>query len=85
MEPLGVTPDEAKKMIGCGTTTLYELLKTGDLKSYRIGGSGRGRGRRITTASIRAFVKRGVEADREARFGEDFGDDFGKYLEQRAE
>lgn len=53
MEPIGLTPKAAKDAIGCGTTKLYELINNGELDTYTIG-----RGRRITTASIKAYVAR---------------------------
>jgi len=43
-------------MIGCGLTTLYGLLANEELESYQIG-----RARRITTESIRSFVRRQLE------------------------
>ena len=58
MEPLGVPPNAAKAAIGCGTTKLYELLNAGELESYSIG-----RARRITTASIKAYVARQLERE----------------------
>jgi excisionase family DNA binding protein len=54
--PLVVAPREACRMLAIGLTRLYELLHQGDLESYRDGGS-----RRITVASIQAFVKRQLE------------------------
>jgi excisionase family DNA binding protein len=43
-------------MIGCGITTLYELLAIKELESYQIG-----RARRITTESIRSYVRRQIQ------------------------
>jgi excisionase family DNA binding protein len=53
---LGVPPKTACEMIGCGLTTLYGLLANEELESYQIG-----RARRITTESIRSFVRRQLE------------------------
>lgn len=53
MEPLGLPPEAARAVIGCGTTKLYELLNAGELESYFVG-----RSRRVTTASIRDYVAR---------------------------
>ena len=53
MKILGLTPDSTKAVIGCGTTKLYELINAGELETYTIG-----RARRITTASIEAYVAR---------------------------
>jgi excisionase family DNA binding protein len=51
MEPLGVAPNIAFGLIGVGVTKGYELIATGELRSYRIG-----RARRITMDSIRALI-----------------------------
>lgn len=56
MEPIGLTPKATKAVIGCGTTKLYQLINAGELDSYFIG-----RSRRITTASIRAYVARQLD------------------------
>ena len=40
-------------MIGCGVTFGYQLLSNGELESYNLG-----RARRITVASIKAYVAR---------------------------
>lgn len=56
MEPIGLSPKATKDAIGCGTTKLYQLINDGELESYFIG-----RSRRITTASIKAFVARQIE------------------------
>jgi excisionase family DNA binding protein len=53
VEPLVVKPKLAWKMLGCGNTRGYELLAAGELESYKDGGS-----RKITVASIKAFVAR---------------------------
>ncbi len=52
-EALGVPPAVAEQMIGCSHRTLYNLLNAGELDSYKIGA----RGRRITVASIKAFIQ----------------------------
>ncbi len=57
VEPLVVKPKVAWKMLGCGNTRGYELLAAGELESYKDGGS-----RKITVASIKAFVARQVAA-----------------------
>jgi excisionase family DNA binding protein len=54
--PIGLAPNAAKQAIGCGTTKLYELLAAGELESYCVG-----RSRRITVASIEAYVARQLE------------------------
>jgi hypothetical protein len=52
-EPLVVKPKVAWKMLACSNTRGYELLAAGELESYK-----EGRSRKITVASIRAFVAR---------------------------
>jgi hypothetical protein len=52
-EPLGVSPRNAWRMLGCGNTMGYALLGAGELESYTIG-----RARRITTASIHRYIAR---------------------------
>jgi excisionase family DNA binding protein len=56
-DPLVVRPQEACRMLAIGLTRLYELLHEGELESYR-----HGRSRRITVASIRAYVDRQIRA-----------------------
>ncbi len=50
-EPIAVAPKIACKLLSIGTTRLYELLGSGALESYS-----EGRMRRITVASIKAYV-----------------------------
>jgi len=52
--PLVVTPDEAGRLLSLSATRIYELLRAGELQSYR---DGRG-GRRIVMSSINAYVAR---------------------------
>jgi len=58
---LAVKPKAACRMLDVGTTRLYELLNADppELESYSDG-----RSRKITTASIRAYVRRRLEAAR---------------------
>jgi excisionase family DNA binding protein len=58
---LGVSPKIACEMIGCGITTLYQLLADKKLESYRLG-----RARRITTESIRSLVRHEIERSKAA-------------------
>ena len=51
--PLVVSPKVAWKMLGCSNTRGYELLAAGELETYKDG-----RSRKITVASIKAFVAR---------------------------
>jgi excisionase family DNA binding protein len=59
VEVLAVTPRIAKRMLGCGTTRLYDLLNRGELQSYRDGKS-----RRIVVASLRDYVNRQIAAEK---------------------
>ena len=52
-EPIGLPPKEAFRLIGCGITYGYDLLKQGELQSYWLG-----RARRVTTASIKLYIER---------------------------
>lgn len=51
LEPLVVKPKAACRVLGCGTTRLYALLRAGQLESFRDG-----RSRKITLASIHGYV-----------------------------
>lgn len=53
IEPLAVKPKVAWRMLNCGNTHGYELLAAGELESYKDG-----RSRKITVASIKAYVAR---------------------------
>jgi excisionase family DNA binding protein len=48
LEPLNVAIPEAARLIGCGRSTVYLLLKSGQLRSISIGTR-----RLVTMASIR--------------------------------
>jgi len=50
---LVVSPRRAQQMLDCGETRLTELVKSGDVKSYKDGKS-----RKITVASIHAYIER---------------------------
>jgi excisionase family DNA binding protein len=53
LDPLAVSPRQACRLLAIGNTHLYELIRRGELQSYRDG-----RARRITMQSIRARVAR---------------------------
>lgn len=53
MKPIALPPKGACAALGVGTTKLYELLNANELEAFFIG-----RARRITTASIEAYVAR---------------------------
>jgi hypothetical protein len=55
-EPLLVSPRDAWRMLGCGNTHGYALLKAGELQSFLDG-----RSRKITVASIHGYVARKLE------------------------
>ena len=62
IEPLVVKPRIAWRMLGCSNTRGYELLKAGELDSFRDGKS-----RKILVKSIHAFIDRHLAATRGAR------------------
>ena len=64
IEPIAVSPRQARLLLGVGNTRLYELIGAGELVTYKDG-----RARRITMASIHARVARltGAVADSELR------------------
>jgi excisionase family DNA binding protein len=49
-----VRPARAAEMLSCSRVHVYELMASKDLKSFRDGGGAR----KITVASIRAYIKR---------------------------
>ena len=51
MEKLLLSPVEAADQLGIGRSKIYELMRLGDLRSVKIGGS-----RRITRAALAEFV-----------------------------
>jgi excisionase family DNA binding protein len=57
LEPLVVKPRVAWKLLGCGNTRGYELLAAGELESFKDG-----RSRKITVASVKAYVARQLDA-----------------------
>lgn len=61
-EPLVVSPRRARLMLDCGNTRLYELISARELESYLDGKS-----RKITVASIMAYIARKIEANQPAR------------------
>ena len=52
MEKVLLTVEEAAHVMSMGRTRIYELIKSGDLKSIKCGKS-----RRIVSESVRNFVK----------------------------
>lgn len=51
MEKLLLTPEEAGAALGVGRSRVYDLMRTRQLPSVRIGKS-----RRVPAAAVRAFV-----------------------------
>ncbi len=64
VRPLIVKPRDACSLLSCGITRLYNLLKDGELVSFLDGKS-----RKITTASIEAYIARRLEAAKGAQHG----------------
>ena len=56
---LAVSPAEAARLIGCGRTTLYQLLGGGALPSFTLG-----RRRLIRVAAIEAWITAQESAER---------------------
>ena len=56
IQPICVPPKTAGQMLGYGLTRVYALMRSGELASFLDGGA-----RRITTASITAYVARKLE------------------------
>lgn len=46
------TPDQAARLLGCGRTKLYAFLKSGELRSVRLG-----RVRRIPRSALDEFIE----------------------------
>jgi hypothetical protein len=60
IQPLIVRPKDAWKILQCGNTRGYELVKAGELESFLDG-----RSRKITVDSIRAYIGRRLAASKE--------------------
>jgi excisionase family DNA binding protein len=60
-EPLAYRPAEALQVFPIGRTALYELLKTGEIESFRVG-----RARFIPRRSLVAYMDRQLSEEREA-------------------
>ena len=52
-----VCPEDAARALGIGRTKVYELIRSGELRSVRVGGL-----RRVPVAALDEFVKR-LEAE----------------------
>ena len=60
--PILHSPNQAMFALGVGRAKLYELLNNGELESFL-----EGRSRKITAQSIREYVRRRIEAERQRR------------------
>jgi len=60
--PLVVSPNQAMKALAVSRATLYMLINSGQLASYT-----EGRSRRITVASIKAYVDLRLKQEAERR------------------
>ena len=56
-EPIVVSPRRARHLLDCGNTRFYELLAARELESFKDGKS-----RKVTMASIKAYVARRLAA-----------------------
>lgn len=52
-----LTPKQAREIIGVSRNTMYRLLRSGKLPSYRISDGGTSDGYRITREALEAFRK----------------------------
>jgi excisionase family DNA binding protein len=65
IDALAVPAKKAAPAIGVGMTRLYELIKAGEIESYRDG-----KARKIVVASLKAYVQRQIVAEAaKARIG----------------
>jgi excisionase family DNA binding protein len=60
--PLVVSPNHAMKALAVSRATLYALINAGELESYT-----EGRSRRITVASINAYIERRLKQEAKRR------------------
>jgi hypothetical protein len=58
VEIISTSTKNARQVIGCGNTRLYELLNSGKIQSYTDG-----RSRKVIVASLREYVARQLEAE----------------------
>jgi hypothetical protein len=62
--PIVVKPKEARRMLACGNTRLYELIAAHELESFVDG-----RSRKITTKSIFAYIAKHLRPATDAEPG----------------
>lgn len=56
MKPIAIPPKDAFAALGVGVTKGYELINSGELEAFHVG-----RARRVTTASLEAYVARQLQ------------------------
>ncbi len=56
IEPKWITYDEAQRLVGLGHTTLWRLVKSGEVKSARVG-----RAVRLERGSLEDYMERQTE------------------------
>lgn len=64
IQPLVVSPKEAGVMLGYGNTRIYELISSGELRSYK-DGTDQKSPRRILVKSIHDYIERRLAAQSE--------------------
>jgi len=57
-----LSPSDAARLLGCGRTYLYAMLRRGELRSIRVG-----RLRRIPRTEIEAYIKRQLTGQEDSR------------------
>lgn len=62
--PLVVSVDEARRLLSIGRTSIFDLIRTNELSSFK-----RGRRRLILRTSIEAFIERRVADERSGQPG----------------
>lgn len=62
MDKLCYSIPEAGALLGVSRTTVYELIKSGELTAIRVGGR-----RAVTPEALRTFVDRASKAERRGR------------------
>lgn len=53
-----LSPEELAVLLGCGRTTVYALLRTGEIPSFRIGS----RVRRVRRADVEEYIRHRIES-----------------------
>ena len=61
-QPLLLTPLQAARSLNCGRTTIFNLIRQGELDAVKVG-----RLTRVPYSEVTSFVERRIEARREHR------------------